>query len=196
MRRAMGEGFLNRHGGERRERTVIRAALFVALSVALGFLLGAIPNVELISLSVFLGGVFCGARAGALIGVLSESFFSLFNQLGPAPAPLFAAQVAGFALIGLCGGLLGPRLAAGGAGAVAVSALAGLVLTLGYEALTNLATAFIALGPRKMLDGLGGVFLAGALFTVVHAGVNTAVFAAAVAPVMRVAGALERGGAR
>ncbi len=185
------------HGtGESRERKVIRAALFTALSVALGFLLAAVPNVELMSLSVFLGGVFCGPRVGSLVGVLSESLFSLLNPLGPALPPLFAAQLAGFALVGLVGGLLGPRLRPGRSGAVLVSALAGLVLTLIYDALTNAATAFIALGPRRLVEGLGGVFVAGALFMVIHVGVNTAVFAAAVVPVVRVAHAWQRGGGR
>lgn len=185
------------HGtGESRERKVIRAALFTALSVALGFLLAAVPNVELITLSIFLGGVFCGPRVGSLVGVLSEFFFSLLNPLGPALPPLFAAQLVGFGLVGLAGGLLGPRLRPGRAGAVVASALAGFILTLIYDALTNAATALIALGTRRLAEGLGGVFVAGALFMVIHVGVNTAVFAAAVVPVVRVANAWQRGGGR
>lgn len=192
----MGTAIPGHGGGERRERALIRAALFTALSVALGFLLAAVPNVELMSLSVFLGGVFCGARIGSLVGVLSEAFFSLLNPLGPPLPPLLVAQLAGFALIGFAGGVLGPRLAPGRAGAIVVSALAGLVLTLVYDALTNVATAVIALGPRKLGEGVGGVFIAGALFMAIHAGVNTAVFAAAVLPVMKVAHAWQKGGAR
>jgi hypothetical protein len=191
----MSEALPEQGRGKRRERDVIRTALFVALSVALGFLLAAVPNVELMSLSVFLSGVFCGARIGGLVGVLSESFFSLLNPLGPALPPLFVAQLAGFALIGFAGGLLGPRLTRGRAGAVVVAAVAGFVLTLVYDTLTNVATALIALGPGKLGEGLGGVFIAGALFMVIHTGVNTAVFAAAVMPVIRVAHAWQRGGA-
>ena len=185
------------HGtGESRERKAIRAALFTALSVALGFLLAAVPNVELMTLSVFLAGIFCGPRAGILVGVVSESLFSLLNPLGPALPPLFAAQLVGFGLVGLAGGLLGPRLRPGRSGAVVASALAGFALTLVYDTLTNAATALIALGPRRMAEGLGGIFAAGALFMGIHVGVNTAVFAAAVVPVLRVAQAWQKGGGR
>jgi hypothetical protein len=186
-----GEG-----SGVRREREVIRAALFVALSVAFGFLLAAVPNVELMSLSIFLGGVFCGARAGLVVGLLSEFFFSLLNPLGPALPQLFAAQVLGFGLVGFAGGILGRRLARAGIGAIVTSALAGLILTLVYDALTNVATAAIACGPRHLRECLAGVFLAGALFMAIHAVVNTAVFAAAVVPVLKVAQARQGGDGR
>ncbi len=192
----MSDAIAERGEGESRERRVIRAALFTALSVALGFLLAAVPNVELITLSVFLGGVFCGPRVGAVVGALSEALFSLLNPLGPALPPLFAAQIACFALTGLAGGLLAPLLRPAGRASVAASALAGFVLTAIYEALTNAATALIALGPRRLPEGIGGVYAAGALFTAVHVGVNTAVFAAAVVPVVRVARAWRKGGGR
>jgi energy-coupling factor transport system substrate-specific component len=192
----MSDSIMEHGTGESRERKVIRAALFTALSVALGFLLAAVPNVELMTLSVFLAGVFCGPRAGVFVGVLSESLFSMLNPLGPALPPLLAAQLMGFGLVGLAGGLLGPRLRPGRPGGVAASALAGFILTLIYDALTNAATAFIALGPRRLAEGIGGVFVAGILFMVIHVGVNTAVFAAAVLPVVRVAHTWQRGGGR
>jgi hypothetical protein len=94
----------------RRERTVILAALFIALSVALGFLLAGVPNVELKTLTVFVAGAFCGARLGCAVGAFSILVHTLFNPLGPAPAPLLAAQVASFVVIGAAGGIAGPRI--------------------------------------------------------------------------------------
>lgn len=169
----------------RRERMVILAALFTALSVALGFLLAGIPNVELMTLTVFMAGLFCGARLGSAVGALSILFYSLLNPLGPAPAPLLAAQIAGFIMIGAAGALVGPRIAPSGARGVAASAAAGLLITLGYDVLTTLATAFIALGASRFVEGLEGIVLAGALFIAWHVGINTAVFAVAVVPLMR-----------
>jgi len=176
----------------RRERTVILAALFIALSVALGFLLAGIPNVELMTLAVFMAGIFCGAGLGTAIGAFSILIFSLVNQLGPAPAPLLAAQVAGFALIGAGGGIAGPRFSRGRAPRAA-SAAAGFALTLAYDALTTIATAFVALGPSRFLEGLRGVAVAGIVFVAWHIGVNTAIFAVAVPPLMRAARAWQEG---
>jgi hypothetical protein len=169
----------------RRERVVILAALFTALSVALGFLLAGIPNFELMTLTVFMSGVFCGARLGSLVGAISIMLYSMLNPLGPAPAPLIAAQVAGFAVDGAAGGLVGSRIQPAGAWGVAASAAAGFVLTLVYDVLTTLATAFIAVGSHGFGGSLGGVFIAGALFIAWHVGINTVVFAVAVLPLMR-----------
>lgn len=179
----------------RRERTIILAALFVALSVALGFLLSEIPNVELMTLTVFVSGLFCGARLGGLVGGLSILFYSLFNPLGPAPAPLLAAQVIGFVVTGAAGGLAGPRIAPSGWRGAMASAAAGFVVTLLYDVLTTLATAFIALGVARFASGAPGVFIAGAAFAAWHIGINTAVFAAAVSPIVRGVRAWQGGGA-
>ncbi|MFA4947184.1 MAG: hypothetical protein WC674_01585 [Candidatus Krumholzibacteriia bacterium] len=177
----------------RRERTVILAALFIALSVALGFLLAGIPNVELMTLTVFMAGIFCGARLGGAIGALSSLLFSLLNQFGPAPAPLLAAQVAGFVLIGSVGGLIGPHLAPARASSVAASAAAGFALTFVYDVLTTVATAFVALGASGFIEGLGGIAVAGIGFAAVHVGVNTALFAVAVPPLMKAVRAWQGG---
>jgi hypothetical protein len=177
----------------RRERTVILAALFIALSVALGFLLAGIPNVELMTLTVFMAGIFCGARLGGAIGALSIVLHSLLSQFGPAPAPLLAAQVAGFVIVGWGGGLIGPRLSPARASSVAASAAAGLVLTFVYDVLTTVATAFIALGASRFIEGLWGIAVAGIGFTALHEGVNTAVFAVAVPPLMKAVRAWQGG---
>jgi hypothetical protein len=179
--------------GHRRERVVILAALFTALSVALGFLLAGLPNVELMTLTVFMAGLFCGARLGTAVGGISILMYSLLNPLGPAPAPLLAAQVAGFIVIGASGGIVGPRIKTARASSIAAGAAAGFVLTLVYDILTTIASAFIVLGADRFVEGLGGIFLAGALFIAWHVGINTAVFGAAVLPIMRAVRAWQAG---
>ena len=160
------------HGmAHRRERTVILAALFIALSVALGFLLAGIPNLELMTLTVFMAGSFCGARLGGAIGALSILIFSLLNPLGPAPAP--ASRRAGRGFRPHRFGRRDRRAAhrcRPARPASAASAAAGFVLTLAYDALTTVATAFIALGASRFIEGLRGVAVAGIVFVAWHVG--------------------------
>jgi len=169
----------------RRQRTVILASLFVALSTALGFLCAGIPNFELMTLTVFMAGLFCGRGFGSAVGALSILLFSLLNPLGPAPPPLLAAQIAGFMLIGAAGALVGPRLAPARPSSVAAAAAAGFALTFAYDALTTAATAFVALGASRFLEGWSGIAAAGVVFVVWHVGINAALFAAAVIPLVR-----------
>jgi len=176
-----------------RQRTTIVAALFTALSVVLGRLLAEIPNVELMTLTVFIAGTCCGARLGSAVGALSILLHSLLNPLGPAPAPLLGAQVAGFIVIGASGGIAGPRIEPAGGWGVAVSAAAGFALTLVYDVLTTLAVAFLALGGARFVEGLRGFFVAGALFVAWHVGINTVVFGLAVLPLVRAVRAWQGG---
>jgi hypothetical protein len=177
------------------QRQIVLAALFTAIGVAVGRLMAGVPNVELVTLSVFIGGVFCGMRAGAAIGALVMLVHSLLNPLGPPPPPLLPAQMAGFALAGFAGGLLGRRSRLAGARGAVAAAAAGFAVTLVYDALTTIATAFVVLGARGFAQGIWGIAAAGLLFTAIHVGVNTALFAAAVPSVVAAGRAVGAGGA-
>lgn len=175
---------MNGHVG--RQRRIVLAALFTAAAVALGFLLAGVPNVELVTLAVFLGGVFCGPAWGTIVGILAIAVHSLLNPLGPPPPQLLAAQMAAYALVGAAGGFCGRRRISGARGAVACAA-AGFVLTLVYDVLTTAATALVAVGAGGVREAAWGFFAAGLVFTVVHVGVNTALFAVAVVPILAAA---------
>ena len=147
------------------------AASFIALAVALGFLLSAVPNVELLTLTVFLAGGVLGSGLGAGVGATAALLFSLLNPLGPPPLPLLlVGQLLGMALAGAVGGLTVPRLAAlPVTGRMLLCAGLGFVVTLAYDVLTNLGVA-IHLGPiRPTLIG-------GLAFAAVHMVSNTVVF--------------------
>ena len=174
-------------------RRIIQTGLFVALVVVLGFLLAEVPNVELMTVSVFLSGVILGLRRGVVVGLLSILLYSLFNPYGPPLPPLVLAQILGFAIIGSSGGILRKQLALGGKAPYLFSALAGLILTLIYDSLTTAATAVIVLGVDGFMKGLAGFFVAGALFIVVHTLSNTIVFAVTAVPVLRAVSSWERG---
>jgi hypothetical protein len=62
-----------------------------------------------------------------------------------------------------------------------------------YDALTTVATAFIALGASRFIGGLGGFAVAGIGFTTLHEGVNTAVFAVTVPPLLKAVRAWQGG---
>ncbi len=154
-----------------RSSRVALSALFIALAAGLGFAGAALPNLELLSLTVFLGGAATGPWHGLFIGAAAELIFSGLNPLG-LPFPLvFAAQLAGMGLVGLAGGLAGPPVARfrPGGRAVALGGL-GFGLTLVFDVLTNLALG-VHMGP--VVPTLVG----GLAFGLVHMGSNTLVFA-------------------
>lgn len=172
-------------------RKLILAALFTVVSVVLGYLLSAVPNIELMTLCVFLGGMFLGWRSGMLVGCLSILIYSLFNPFGPPLPPLLFAQLGGFSLVGCCGGLLRGRLRHGGRTAIIASAAAGCLLTIVYDFLTTAATGLIVLGTEGFSKGFGGLVAAGLPFISIHAASNTAIFGAAVMPVVKAAAVWE-----
>jgi len=175
-------------------RRLLLIALFSALSISLGFLLSTVPNIELMSFTVFLSGLFVGATGGVMVGVLSISIYSVFNPFGAPMPQLLAAQIAGFAFIGLCGAVLSPLLKDGTRGSsIIISALAGLVVTLVYDLLTTIATTFIVSGTKDFLNALKGVLITGSFFVLLHALSNTAIFAFSTRPILEAKKAWERG---
>jgi hypothetical protein len=146
-------------------------ALFAALAAALGFAGALVPNVELITLAVFLGGVATGVGAGIAIGVIAEFVFSTLNPLGPALPFVFAAQLLGMGIAGAAGGILAPHLARlSSGGRSLLLGVTGFLVTLVFDILTNLALG-IHMGP--ILPTLIG----GLAFSAIHLGANTVVFA-------------------
>ncbi len=62
---------------------IVRIGLYSALCVVIGFLFVPLPNIELITLFVFLGGYLYGVSNGLIIGVFSEFIYSAFNPWVP-----------------------------------------------------------------------------------------------------------------
>ncbi|MFH0778967.1 MAG: hypothetical protein V2A71_10155 [Candidatus Eisenbacteria bacterium] len=152
-------------------RQIAMAGLLSSLTVALGFLLMAVPNVELMTLVVFVSGSLLGVRGGALVGACSMLIYSVVNPMGAAVPLVTAAQLVGMGMVGSVGaaGLrirtaFRPRLARN-----VVFAAAGLALTFQYDFLTNLALG-ISVG------AVGPVLVAGILFSIVHLVSNALIF--------------------
>ena len=168
-------------------RRALLACLMVALTVAVGFALAGVPNVELMTLLVFLSGFLLGAGLGAGVGGTAMLLHSLFNPLGPAHPPLLAAQLIGFALIGVGGALVGPVVARMKAAwlSAAAAAVAGASLTVIYQVLVNVASFYTFAGDKAMAK-LPVYIWGGLAFTVLHVVWNTGVFLVAVRPMLSV----------
>ncbi|MBN1894648.1 ECF transporter S component, partial [bacterium] len=69
-------------------------SILIALGVALGFAFASIPNVELVTGTVFLSGMILGKARGTAAGVMTEALYSIFSPYGIAPLPMLAAQCA------------------------------------------------------------------------------------------------------
>lgn len=154
-------------------RDIALIAAFVALAVAGGFALMQVPNVEIISMTVFLSGSMLGSGAGAITGALTAFLFSTLNPYGQAPPPLLAAQIFSMAICGIAGGLLRIGHAQWAKSRLILGAC-GFLLTCLYDLLTTVSfTLVVELDWNAFLAALAF----GVWFYVVHMISNTLIFA-------------------
>jgi hypothetical protein len=152
---------------------VARVGVFSALAFGVNAPFLVIPSVEIFSLALFLSGIFLGIIDGLAVALISGAIFVLFNPNGPQTVPLVGlAQLFGFILFGLAGGILRPfvlRHYQTGK-LIFLLALVGGVLTLWYDFSTNLVFALI-FGPfwPTLIGGMG--------FGIIHIIGNTVIFA-------------------
>jgi hypothetical protein len=95
-------------------RRTVRIALFASTAAALGFLLAPVPNIELFTFSLFVGGYALGLRAGAQAGFLAVLLYYGLNPYGSSLLlpPLLATQLVAGILIPALGALYGRLLPA------------------------------------------------------------------------------------
>jgi len=149
-----------------------RIAVFAALAFGINVPFLAIPNIETFSLALFLTGLFLGVFNGVMSSLIAGVIFIFFNPNGPQPVIMVgAAQLFGFVLFGLCGGLLRGTILAKNASlrSSILLAVAGLVLTFWYDLSTNLVFA-VMFGP------FWPTIIGGLSFGVVHLISNTILF--------------------
>lgn len=158
-------------------KKIYLAALLVALSVTVGYLFIAIPNLEMITASIFISGFLTGPLYGLLIGAFAEFLYSFFNPMGAPIPPLLVAQVLCMMLAGFVGGLTQKLnwLTKPAPVRVTYFAATGFILTLVYDILTTLSFVLFAGEPTqaKFLT----VLLAGSVFYLLHQFTNAVIFA-------------------
>lgn len=91
-------------------RHIALGGVLAAMAVVATHTLAAIPNVELTSLTLYLGGALLGPAWGGLTGAVSAVALSLTNPLGLPHPVMLGAQVVAYAAWGLIGGVVGERL--------------------------------------------------------------------------------------
>jgi uncharacterized membrane protein len=162
-------------------RKVAQAGVFTALAVAVGYLLFYIPNIELVSCTIFAAGWLFGTAVGIVVGGISYAIFSIFNPLGASLPPLFIAQVLGGVLTGLAGGLLRHLISSFPLFLkVIMLGIVGGIITLIYDVITNMG-GFIAFTTGKTFFA----YLAtGIIFSLVHILSNVLIFAVLLYPVL------------
>ena len=61
---------------------LVQAAIFAAMAIGLGFMFMLVPNLEFISVTVFLAGMTLGLPYGILVGGTAMMIYSVMNPLG------------------------------------------------------------------------------------------------------------------
>jgi len=168
---------------------VARVGLLSALAAAAGYA-DPIPNVEMISIVLFLAAAHLGIGGGIVVTIFARGLHSVVNPWGPAPPVVVAGNVAGSMAMGIAGALAGPLLAFRFSPPPRAAALAllGALLTAAHDLVTNLATAVTMGAAANPLP----VLAAGVPFALVHIASNAIVFAVVGAPLLpRVARAMR-----
>ena len=120
--------------------------MLIALSVGMGYLFILVPNVEMLTATVFIAGGIVGPVYGLIIGLFAELIYSLFNPFGMAMPPLLIAQVLVFSLIGFVGGVVGRIDIARPVLRWVVLGASGFLLTLIFDVATTLSFAIFTAG--------------------------------------------------
>ncbi len=157
-----------------RTRNLVVTALFIACVVVVGYAFVYVPNVELVTATVFLSGMILGPRRGLLVGALGESLYSLLNPIGMAAPPLLVAQVIAMATAGFAGGFFRASGARARPRRRVALAAAGFALTFLFDFLTTLGFLVVA---GFSLARLWSAYAYGAVFYSIHLFGNVFVFA-------------------
>jgi len=159
-----------------------RVAAFVAVGVALGYLLAPVPNVELVTATCFCAGYLLGPGPGVLCSMLMEALFAGFHPMGSSVGLTLVAQCLGMGGAGLLGALcslLSRR--ANKWVRTALITLFGIMATLWFDLLTNLAFPVAA---GFTFEQTMASFVLAVPFAAIHVGSNALVFLLIVSPVL------------
>ena len=86
---------------------LVQAAIFAAMAIGLGFMFMLVPNLEFITVTVFLSGLTLGMGYGTLVGGTAMLIYSAMNPLGSGLIyiTLLLGQILAMAGIGLLGSI-------------------------------------------------------------------------------------------
>lgn len=156
---------------------LVRASIFCAMAIAMGYSLMMVPNIELITVTIFLSGVTLNLKWGAMVGLVAMAIYSGLNPLGSGLSfpPLFFAQIIGMSLCGIIGGILKPIFFVKKFSFLKLFllGLAGFLVTFLYDVLTLVSyPLFSGLG----FPGIIASLIKGLGFTLLHEISNIFIF--------------------
>ena len=155
---------------------LVKAAIFTSTAVGLGFIFMLIPNVEFISITVFLSGLTLGSLLGLLVGATSMLIYSTFNPLGSGLIflPLLLSQIAAMAVIGFIGSLFRKLFFNINLSTLAViSGIIGSFCAIWYDSLTTMAYPISA---GYDFNEIVAYAISGLIFTIMHIFANGLIF--------------------
>lgn len=157
-------------------------ALFVALGVSLGYFLAPIPNVELVTMTIFIAGFLFGIKEGFLIGLFTEFLYSTLSPYGLAAPPIFIAQIFSMSITGVAGGLMARYIRKFSWIEILLLGMIGLLVTLIFAVLTTVSySLFSGFTGKKLIAS----FLTGIHFYLAHLISNTLIFLLLVPHIIR-----------
>jgi hypothetical protein len=165
---------------------LVRASIFCALAIGMGFSLILVPNIELITVIVFMSGLMLGLRWGALVGGTAIFIYSGLNPRGSGLSfpPLFFMQIIGMAITGFIGGLFKSFFLLKKTSMISLISLGflGFFCTFIYDFLTLISYPLSAgLG----MSGIMAALVKGIGFTLLHEISNVIVFIVTVPKVIK-----------
>ena len=145
--------------------------------MAVGYSLVYVPNVELVTLIIFLSGYLMGTKYGLIVGIIGEFLFSALNPFGSGLLfpPMLISQVIAMALVGFAGGMLKKWIPSEkfSKNYILIFGFTGFLITLIYDILVSAAYPVSAgFGFTETL----GLILSGIVFSVMHIAMNVMVF--------------------
>ena len=149
-------------------------ALFAGVTVGLGYMLMAIPNVEAVTMMLFISGYTLGAANGIVVALIASTLYFGFNPQGGMYPPLLVAQITGMSLAPLAGVMLKSfkaRLIRWRM--IFFLGTSAIVCTTFYDILTNIA---YPLSTGMGVNGIIGFMIAGIPFAAWHLASNILIF--------------------
>ncbi|MDP8207434.1 MAG: ECF transporter S component [Candidatus Electryonea clarkiae] len=159
-----------------KSKRLAQISLFTAMAVVCGYILIAVPNVELITVVISLAGLYLGSIGGLTVGILSVIIYNGLNAWGIPFPPVWIAQMVGQGLNGFLFGLLRRPIGSGNIlQRVIICLVAGIFVTALFDIITTIAFPIsTGIGPGK---GWVPFIIAGLPFAAIHLISNGFIFA-------------------